>query len=62
MIIFIIYVIGILPGKTKGKPPIAAYCYRPRALTITNQFMQMQTRKVHIMRTGGSMQTAKDET
>ncbi len=62
MIIFIIDAIGILSGKTKGKTPIATDLYCPSALTIANQFVQIQTRKVHVLRTSRSMQAAQYET
>jgi hypothetical protein len=62
MVIFIINGVDILSDETKGKAPIATDLYRPSALTITNQFVQIQTGEVHVLRTGGSMQAAKYET
>ena len=59
MIIFIIDGISILAVKTEGKAPIGADLYRPGASTIANQFVQIQTGELHILRTGGSMQAAQ---
>lgn len=53
---------SILADETKGKAPIATDLYRPSTLTITNQFVQIQTGEVHVLRAGGSMQTAENKT
>jgi hypothetical protein len=50
MIIFKIYVEGVLTLKPKGYAPVAAYRDTPGASAISHQSMQPITRQIHISR------------
>jgi hypothetical protein len=52
---------SILAYKAKGDAPVATHLYGPVAWPVTCQWVQIQTGKVHILRSFRGVQWSQDE-
>jgi len=56
MVVLVIHEFDIRPGKTKCHAPITVYRYRPMAVQIALQLMQLQFRQIQLDRCLGCVQ------
>ena len=61
MIVFVIYALDVFPDKTKRDAPIAAHFDAPGASSHTLQFMQVQSRQVHVARDSSGIEPAENQ-